>query len=231
MDGTGQQCAECLAPVSVTVNAQSGASLCPQCAAQFYRPCARCGGLIPQDEAVLRDGAPWCLACLAAPVADAAAAALSDTDVSALVTEFVRLHAEAKQLNDRLDAVKEQLKQHAASQPRVANAVLLRTGEDAVRCGYSPRVSYQAEQLAAVEAMLGTEPFAALFTRKTTFSPVKGSLDAFLASEDAATAAARAAILAAAERTEVATVTPVTPKRTTRTTTTPAVPPAARPQS
>ena len=218
-------------PSAMRCTVQNGASLCPQCAAQFYRPCAGCGGLIPQDEAVLRDGALWCLACLAAPVTDAAAAALSDTDVSALVTEFVRLHAEAKQLNDRLDAVKEQLKQHAASQPRVANAVLLRTGEDAVRCGFSPRVSYQAEQLAAVEAMLGTEPFAALFTRKTTFSPVKGSLDAFLASEDAATAAARAAILAAAERTEVATVTPVTPKRTTRTTTTPAVPPAARPQS
>ena len=221
MPGTSQCCG----------HAQNGASLCPQCAAQFYRPCARCGGLIPQDEAVLRDGVPWCLACLAAPVADAAAAALSDAEVAALVTEFVRLHAEAKHLNDRLDAVKEQLKQHAASQPRVANAVLLRAGDDVVTCRYSPRVSYQAEQLATVEAMLGTEPFAALFARKTTFSPVKGSLDAFLASEDAATAAARAAILAAAERTEVATVTPVTPKRTTRTTTTPAVPPAARPQS
>ena len=80
-------------------------------------------------------------------------------------------------------------------------------------------MSYQAEQLAAVEAMLGTEPFAALFARKTTFSPIKESLDAFLASEDVATAAARAAILAAAERTEVATVAPVAPKR----------PPAARP--
>ena len=87
------------------------------------------------------------------------------------MAEFIRLHAEAKQLNDRLDAVKEQLKQHAASQPRVANAVLLRTGEDAVKCGYSPRVSYQAEQLAAVEAMLGTEPFAALFTRKIDLQP------------------------------------------------------------
>jgi phage-related minor tail protein len=153
---------------------------------------------------------------------------LSDTDVSALVTEFVRLHAEAKQLNDRLEAVKEQLKRHAASQPRVANAVLLRTGENTVKCGYSMRVSYQAEQLAAVEAMLGTEPFVALFTRKTTFSPVKGSLDAFLASADAATAVARAAILAAAERTEIATVTPVAPKRTTGTPGNTPISPAAR---
>jgi len=53
---------------------------------------------------VLRDGVPWCLSCLAAPASDAAAT-LSDADVSALVTEFVRLHAEAKQLNDRLEAV------------------------------------------------------------------------------------------------------------------------------
>ena len=77
--------------------------------------------------------------------------------------------------------------------------------------------------------MLGTEPFIALFTRKTTFSAVKESLDAFLASEAADMAAARAAILAAAERTEVATVTPVTPKRKTGTPGTPPVPPAARP--
>ena len=170
MDSMHQSCAECLEPVSAVVPAQNGACLCPQCGAQFYHPCARCGGLIPQDEAVLRDGAPCCLSCLTTPATAAAAAALSDADVSALVTEFVRLHAEAKHLNDRLDAVKEPLKRHAASQPRIANAVLLRTGEDAVKCGYSVRVSYHAEQLAAVEAMLGTEPFAALFTRKTTFS-------------------------------------------------------------
>jgi len=119
---------------------------------------------------------------------------------------------------------------HAASQPRTANAVLLRTGEHAVKCGYSVRVSYQADKLAVVEAMLGTEHFTTLFARKITFSPVKESLDAFLAREAADTAAARAAILAAAERTEIATVTPVTSKRKTGTSGTPAVPPVTRPQ-
>ena len=168
--------------------------------------------------------------CLAAPVSNDDAAALSEEALAALVAEFIQLHAEAKQLNDRLEQVKEQLKRHAASQPRVANAVMLRTGEHAVKCGYSVRVSYHAEKLAAVEAMLGTEHFTALFTRKITFSPVKESLDTFLASEAADTAAARAAILAAAERTEIATVTPVTPKRKTSTSGTPPVPPAARPQ-
>src|SRR5713226_2341217 len=112
MDETGQQCAECLGPVSAVVHAQHGASLCLQCAEQFYRPCASCGGLIPQDEAVLRDGALCCLQCLAVPVSEDGAAALSDEALAALVAEFIRLHAEAKQLTDRLDEVKEQLKQH-----------------------------------------------------------------------------------------------------------------------
>jgi hypothetical protein len=144
--------------------------------------------LIPQDEAVVRDGALCCVQCLAAPVSRDDAAALSDEALAALVTEFIQLHAEAKQLNDRLEQIKEQLKRHAASQPRVANAVMLRTGEYAVKCGYSVRVSYHADKLAAVEAMLGTEPFTALFTRKITFSPAKKSLDAFLASDAADTA-------------------------------------------
>ena len=229
MDATDQECAECLGPASAAVYAQHGASLCPQCAAQFYCPCVRCGGLILQDEAVQRAGARYCQSCLAtAGAREEDAAAVRDGDLPALVAEFIRLHAEAKQLTDRLDAVKEQLKQHAASQPRLANAVLLRAGEDAVKCGYSARVSYHAEKLAAVEALLGTEHFTALFTRKITFSALKQPLDAFLASDAADTAAARAAILAAAERTEVITVTPVTPKRPTGTSGPPPAQTAAR---
>jgi hypothetical protein len=179
---------------------------------------------------VVRDGALCCAQCLAASVSKDDVAALSEEALATLVAEFIQLHAEAKQLNDRLDAVKEQLKRHAASQPRIANAALLRTGEHAVKCGYSVRVSYNADKLAAVEALLGTEHFVALFTRKITFSAVKEQLDAFLASEAADTAAARAAILTAAERTEIATVTPVTPKRKTGTSGRPPGPSAARPQ-
>jgi hypothetical protein len=177
----------------------------------------------------VRDGALCCAPCLAASAPKADAAALSEETLAVLLAEFIQLHAEAKHLNDRLDAVKEQLKRHAASQPRMANAVLLRAGEHAVKCGYSVRVSYNADKLAAVEALLGTEPFAALFARKTTFSAVKESLDTFLASEAVEMAAARAAILAAAERTEVATVMPVTTRRKTGRSDTPPIPPATRP--
>lgn len=229
MDETGQWCTECLGPVSVAVNAQHGVRLCAQCAEQFYCSCTGCGELIPQDEAVRRDGTLYCMACLAAPATGEDTAALSGTDLEALVAEFIRLHAEAKQLNDRLEAVKEQLKRHAASQQRVANAVLLRTGEYTVKCGYSVRVSYNAEKLAAVETLLGTEHFAALFARKITFSAIKQPLDAFLADETVDTAAARTAILAAAERTEVTTITPVTSKRQAGTSDPSPVPRADRP--
>jgi hypothetical protein len=189
--------------------------VCQQCAEQFYLSCAVCGGLIPQDEAVLRDGALRCVPCLASPASADAAEALSDAELSALVAEFIWLHAETKRLNDRLDEIKEKLKRHAASQPRVANAVVLRAGEYAVKCGYTVRSNYNAERLSAVEEMLGTEQFATLFARKITFSAVKENLEAFLADEATETAAARAAILAAAERKEAATLTPVNTKSAT----------------
>jgi hypothetical protein len=83
-------------------------------------------------NAYLHNGVLRCVPCLTSPAHTDAAEALSATELSALVAEFVRLHAAAKQLNDRLEEVKEKLKQHADSQPRVANAMLLRTGEYAV---------------------------------------------------------------------------------------------------
>jgi hypothetical protein len=205
MDGTGQNCTECLAPVDAAVDAQNGARLCQQCAEQFYLTCAGCGGLIPRDEAVMRHGALCCVQCLASPTAEA----LSEAELSALVAEFIQLHAEEKQLKARLEEIKEKLKQHAAAQPRVANAVLLRAGEYAVKCGYRARVSYNAEKLAVVEGMLSTETFAGLFTREVRFNAIKESLQAFLINEDAATTAVRTAILAATESQEIATLTPV----------------------
>ena len=230
MDGTVQRCAECLASVSAAVSTQNGASLCQECAEQFYCTCAGCGGLIPQDEAVLRHGALCCVPCLAQPGSEDAAEALSEAELSALVAEFSRLHAEAKQLNDRLEEVKEKLKRHAASQPRIANAVLLRAGEYMVKCGYTVRSNYNAEKLAAVEAMLGAEQFMALFERKITFSAVKENLEPFLAGEAADTAAARAVILAAVERKETATLTPGKTKSQAGKAVKKSVPQAARPQ-
>jgi hypothetical protein len=207
---TESVCAECL-EMEAVVMASAGAMLCGQCAGQYYVACAGCGVLVAKDEAAERDGAARCLACLARPEDDEAEA-LGEEELSALVGEFVRLHAEKKKLDDRIDEIKESLKRHAATQPRASNAVVLRAGEHAVKCSYSARVSYDAEKLSAAEALLGAESFAALFAREVKYSPLKDNLEEFLAHDDEETSAARAAILAAAERKETATLTVVPSK-------------------
>lgn len=199
-------CAECLG-VAASLAAHSGAMLCEACAAQFYGPCASCGALVAHDEAALRDGAPCCPACFARPEEESDAEPLSEDELAALVGEFVSLHAEHKRLGDRLEAIKERLKSHAATQPRTANAVLMRVGEHAVKCGYATRVSYDSEKVSAVGMMLDAESFAALFTREVRYSPNKEVVEEFLARADEETAEARAALLAAAERKETATIT------------------------
>jgi regulator of replication initiation timing len=207
---TESVCAECL-EMEAVVMASAGAMLCAQCAGQFYAACAGCGVLVAKDEAAERGGTACCLACLAKPEGDEAEA-LGEEELGALVGEFVQLQAENKRLEERLGEIKEKLKRHAATQPRVSNAVVLRAGEHAVKCGYSARVSYDAERLSAAELLLGPETFASLFAREVKYSPHKDSLEEFLAHDDEETSAARAAILAAAERRETATLTVVPAK-------------------
>jgi hypothetical protein len=204
-------CAECLESAAL-LTAQSGATLCEACAAQFYGPCARCGALVAHDEAALRDGAACCPTCFARPEAESGAEPLGEDELAALVSEFVSLHAEHKKLGEQLEAIKERLKSHAATQPRTANAVLMRVGEYTVKCGYATRVSYDSEKVSAVEMMLDAESFAALFTREVKYNPNKEVVEEFLARADEETAEARAALLAAAERKETATITLVAAK-------------------
>jgi hypothetical protein len=195
---------------------RTGAALCRACAAQFYTPCAGCGGLVPTDEALARvgdTGALNCFECFGRPASDDGTEALSDEEVAALVAEYVALHEELKRLDARASEVKEQLKRASARRPRVSNAVVLRAGDGGVRCSYTSKVAYDAEKLAAAEALLGAEEFAALFERKVTFSAVKARLEAFLSSEEEASAAAREAVRAAESRTEVATLTVVAQKK------------------
>ena len=139
--------------------------------------------------------------------------ALSDEEVSALVAEYVALHEELKRLDARASEIKEQLKRAASARPRVSNGVVLRADEAGVRCSYTSKASYDAEKLAAAEALLGAEGFAALFERKVSFNAVRPRLEEFLAAEDESTAAARAAVRAAETRTEVATLTVVAQRK------------------
>ncbi|HEX6624443.1 MAG TPA: hypothetical protein VF064_12070 [Pyrinomonadaceae bacterium] len=224
VEARGALCVECLSAVAPAgaVLDRTGAALCRACAAEFYTACAACAGLVPRDEALARDDVGggdesklYCAECFrAAAFAAEEAEPVSDEEVTALVAEFVALHAEKKRLDARVEEIKERLKVAARARPRVAGAVVLRAGEDAgVRCSYSVRTTYDAGKLEAVEAMLGGAEFAALFERKVTYSPVRNSLEEFLASSDDEHGAAREAIRAAAQHTETATLNVVAQKK------------------
>ena len=217
LEPRGALCVECLVVLDASEQLldRTGAALCRACAAQFYTPCAGCGGLVPSDEALARHdtGALNCFECFGRPASADGTEALSDEEVERLVAEYVALHEELKRLDARAGEIKEQLKRASSARPRVSNAVVLRADAGSVRCSYTSKASYDAGRLAAAEALLGAEGFAALFERKVTFSAVKGRLEEFLSSEDDATAAAREAVRAAETRTEVATVTVVAQRK------------------
>jgi hypothetical protein len=210
----GALCVECLVSLAAPgerVLDRTGAALCRACAAEFYAPCEACGGLVARDEALTRpdSGALNCFECFGRASAPDGSEALTDEEVASLVAEYVALHEELKRLDSRASEIKEQLKRAATARPRISNAVVLRAGEAGVRCSYAAKATYDAEKLSAAEQLLGAEGFAALFERKVTFAAVKGRLEEFLSSTDAATADARAAVRAAETRTEVATLTVV----------------------
>jgi len=205
-------CAECLTPTETPIAARDGTPLCPRCAETFYVACSNCRGLVPRDEAVAREGSSYCLDCLARAAAPEVEPP-GEEQIAALVAEYVRLHAEEKLISARLEEIKEQLKAAADGRPRVAGAVVLRAGGQAVKCSYSVRTAYNSERLAALEAEVGAEMIDTLFERKLSFSPIKESLRAFLDDEDEFHAATRAAIRSAAEPKETVTLTVVPPKK------------------
>ena len=215
VEARGALCVECLGAVGAqeALVDRTGAALCRTCAAEFYGPCAGCGGLVPRDEALMRasDGASVCAECHAGG-AEGAEPAPSEEEVEALVVEYVALQEESKRLDARLGELKERLKLAAQARPRVSNAVVLRAGEAGVRCSFTARTSYDAARLAPAEELLGAE-FAELFERKVSFSAVKGRLEEFLNATDAERAPAREAVRAAEQRTEVATLTVVAQKK------------------
>ena len=208
-------CLECLTEDGLERQTREGAPLCVKCADEYYLACAECRGLIPREDAASSDGLPYCLECLAR-LADPDAEPLDEDQIETLAREFVELHAQLKPLNDRLDEIKEKLKRIAAGRPREGNAVLLGNGETAVKCGFSTRVSFDAERLLALENVVGVDLIETLFERKISFSANKESLAAFLADEDPRYSSARTAIEDATEVKEIQSLGPALTKRKSR---------------
>ena len=218
VEARGALCVECLGavPDGAGLLDRCGAVLCSACAGEFYAACSACGGLVARDEAQARPGgdAAFCFECFGhAP--EGGEEPPGEEETAALVAEYVALHEESKRLGARLDEIKETLKRAARARPRVSNAVVLRAGEGpaGVRCSYTVRTSYDAEKLSAAETLLGPDLFSTLFERKVTFAARRDSLEEFLSSSDAGTAAAREVVRAAELRSEVETVTVVAQRK------------------
>jgi hypothetical protein len=196
-------CSECLAPSEELLATTTEDRVCPSCASEYFAPCADCKLLAARDETRESDGERYCLACFerifAVPGVD------SEADVEALVSEYVGLLAEQKQLDERVSDIKERLKQIAASRERIAGAVVLGDGDQTVKCSY--RTDYKVgdpEKIEALESTLGPDRFAALFDRSVVYKPVKENVEEFL---ETAAEPDRALLRDALRITEVETLT------------------------
>jgi hypothetical protein len=206
-------CAECLERVAHTVENQRGETLCPACAKTYYVVCASCGGLVALDEALRRDGATLCADCDARASGVAPEDVPGEDEVTQLIAEYVRLHAEEQRVKDRLDEIKERLKTAASVRQRVANAVTLRGEGGAIKCSYRAAWKCDDEKVAALEGALDAERFAALFQRSVKYAPVKESLEKLFSDEESADADLKKLVGAAVEKSEQATLTVVRPKK------------------
>jgi hypothetical protein len=209
------RCAECLETVATAdaVAARGGETLCAGCAKNYYVACATCDGLIPQDEARVHADVVYCSACEAHALQAKAADAPDESEVEALVSEYIALHAEEKRVKDRLEEIKEQLKAAASVRERVAGAVTLSGEEGAVKCSFKTNLKCIPEKVSALEQQLEPDRFAALFERKVSYSPVKDGLEKLLSDAGGTDANLREVILSAVERTETPTLTVVRPKK------------------
>ncbi len=205
-------CAECESPINATAIAsattKTGTTLCPDCIEQYYVACAGCVMLIPRDESLKRDALTLCGDCFAKPPSSSVNAVLLENPES-LISEYIALHAEEKRIKTRMDELKEALKEVAAVQQRVSNAVTLRAGEQAVKCSFRSSLKCHQETVELLAERLDETVFDELFERKVSYSPHKERVQEFLSRADDEQSEARGLLRSAITETETATLTVV----------------------
>lgn len=204
-------CVECEKTALNMIPTAAGAMLCEECITAYYILCAGCEQFIPQDETLTRADLVLCAACYAQPPGVAGVDSLDQSGIESLIAEYTALHAEEKRTAARLEEIKEQLKDVAATQPRVSGAVTLRAGDQAVKCSFRTTLKCDAEAVERLEQTLDKNEFGELFERKVTYSPHKEPVQEFLSGTDDAHDEARELLRAAVRETETATLT-VIPK-------------------
>lgn len=209
-------CAECEQPTTTPTISRGGTHLCAECVSAYYVACALCGGFVARDESLSSENLAYCSDCFSKPSGDTAAANVDETLIETLIAEYVSLHAEEKRISDRMEVIKDQLKNAAAAKQREGNAVTLRAGDDVIRCSYRTSLKCDADSTEALAQLLDEEEFSRLFERKTSFIPVKDRITEFLKDADESHQMARDALRAALRETESVTLSVVTARKSTK---------------
>lgn len=108
-----------------------------------------------------------------------------------------------------MEELKESLKEVAAMQQRVSNAVILPAGEQAVKCSFRSSLKCNQEIVESLAARLDEKEFEELFERKVSYSPYKGRVQEFLSRADDEQREVRELLRSAITETETATLTVV----------------------
>jgi hypothetical protein len=206
-------CVECEQPAVNPLKDRTDAVLCAKCAAAFYVLCTGCQGLIPQDETKARGASLFCPPCFVKPSEGTLSDLPDEAMLETLIAEYVALHAEEKRIGERLGEIKEKIKAVALMKERVANAVVLRAGDSAVKCSYKAGLKLKPEQVEELERVLDEDQFASLIERKISFSPIKEKIEEFLKGTDEESARVRELLQVAIERTEIVSLLVVPSKK------------------
>lgn len=209
-------CAECESSFKAVTTGggttKTGSSVCPECIKQYYVTCAGCELLIPGDESRTRDKSVLCADCHAKPQSGSAGLILLENP-DALISEYIALHAEEKRIKARMDELKESLKEMAAVQQRISNAVTLRAGDGAVKCSFRSSLKCNREVVESLAERLDDREFEALFERKMSYSPHRESIQEFLNSTEDEKTEIRELLRSAVIETETATLTVVSNRK------------------
>ena len=204
-------CTECLGNLeSESLKDFQDNFLCSDCSEKYYTVCNQCLSLVPADEAInkgidAQQILSYCPNCIIR-VRQQLPISIDEGEITQLVNEYIALHSEEKRVKDRLEEIKEQLKQIATNLSNNGEAVTLQGEEGAVKCTYKTSLKSNAEKVTSLRDKLNENVFAALFTEKVSFDVNKENFDQVLSIDSDLTEELRQQLEDAIKITETATL-------------------------
>jgi hypothetical protein len=211
-------CSECLVSAALIMVAKDQTHLCAECASLYFVNCNRCKTLIPKDEALLDNELFVCNECPSMqeeiPTNIAQADAIPEAELALLVDEFIQLHAEEKQIKERMEEIKERLKTIAQAKDRVSNTVVLKSSKEQeyVKCSFSQSYKVDQERIAELQKQLDEAEFQSLFKMEVKYSLIKERIEELLTTSDDNISTIRETILSYIEKVETTILKPYKPR-------------------